>query len=54
MLKEKLSILKELWLYFKIRRRGVIFALIIFIVILGFMITLAENPVLAPFIYPIF
>ena len=54
MIFDKLAIFKELWLYLKIRRRGLIFALIIFIVLLGLLITLAESPILAPFIYPLF
>lgn len=49
-----LDLLKELWLYLKIRRNFIIVFVIIFLLILGVLVFLAESPVLAPFIYPIF
>jgi hypothetical protein len=52
-MKEKFFIFKELWLYLRVRRQWLIFFILLFLVLLGFLLTLAQSPVLAPFIYPL-
>jgi len=53
-MKEKLYIFKEIWLYLRAHKRGPVAALVVFFILLGLLLALAELPVLAPFIYPLF
>jgi len=51
---EKLSFIKEVWLYIKIRKKWWIAPLILFFVFLSFLIIFAETSVFAPIIYTFF
>ncbi|MEG8946430.1 DUF5989 family protein [Rosettibacter firmus] len=50
----KLSILKELWMFLKERKKWWLLPIVIFLVILGGLIILTQGSALAPFIYAIF
>ncbi|KUG26451.1 hypothetical protein ASZ90_003715 [hydrocarbon metagenome] len=50
----KLSILSELWLFLKVRKKWWLLPIIIFLVLLGGLIVLTQGSALAPFIYAIF
>ncbi len=51
---EKLSTLAEIWEFLKVRKKWWLFPIIIFLVILGFFVVVAQGSTLAPFIYTIF
>lgn len=53
-MKEKLSMLKELWLYALVRRRFFLAGVFVFLLFLSLLIAIAETPALLPFIYPLF
>jgi hypothetical protein len=50
----KLSIIKEFWEFMRTRKKWWIGPIVLFLVILGFFIVLAQGSALAPFIYSLF
>lgn len=50
----KLYILKELWLFLRVRKKWWLTPIILFLVLLGVLIVITEGSALAPFIYTIF
>jgi len=50
----KLSIIKELWQFLKVRKKWWLAPILIMLVLLGGLIILAQGSALAPFIYAIF
>lgn len=50
----KLSILKELWDFLKVRKKWWLAPIIIVLVLLGALIVLTESTAVAPFIYTLF
>ncbi len=50
----KLSILKELWEFIKVRKKWWLFPIIFFLAVFGVLIIFAEGSALAPFIYTLF
>ena len=50
----KISILKELWEFFKVRKKWWLAPIVIFLVLFGALIILTEGSALAPFIYALF
>ena len=50
----KASILKELWLFLRVRKKWWLGPVIIILVLLSLVIVLAEGSALAPFIYALF
>ena len=49
-----MGLLKEIWLYLRIRKRWWLAPLLIVLLLLGFLIMAAQAPVAAPFIYTLF
>ncbi|NWF88828.1 MAG: hypothetical protein HXY50_05110 [Ignavibacteriaceae bacterium] len=50
----KLSIIKELWQFLKVRKKWWLAPILIMLVLLGGLIVLTQGSALAPFIYAIF
>jgi len=50
----KLSILKELWDFLKVRKKWWLAPILVFLILLGGLIILTKGSALAPFIYAIF
>ena len=50
----KLSILKELWEFLKVRKKWWLAPIIIVLVLLGALIVLTESSAVTPFIYTLF
>ena len=50
----QLSILKEFWLYMRVRKKWWLGPIIFILVVLGIFIVLVEGSAIAPFIYTIF
>lgn len=50
----KLSILKEFWLFMKIRKKWWLAPIVIILLLLGIIAVFAEGSALAPFIYTVF
>ncbi len=50
----KLSIVGELWGFLRVRKKWWLAPIIIFLILLGAIIVLAEGSALAPFIYTLF
>jgi hypothetical protein len=50
----KLSIVKELWQFLKVRKKWWLAPILIMLVLLGGLIILTQGSALAPFIYAIF
>jgi hypothetical protein len=50
----KLSIITEIWIFLKVRKKWWLAPIIIFLVLLGGLIILTQGSALAPFIYTIF
>lgn len=50
----KMSILRELWAFARVRKKWWLGPIIVFIVLLGALIVIAQGSVWAPFIYPLF
>jgi len=50
----KLSIVKELWSYLKVRKKWWLFPILLFLLIIGTLLVLAEGSVVAPLIYTLF
>jgi len=53
-MKEFLELLKDIWDYFKVRKKYWLVPLIITILIMGSLIVFTQGSVVAPFIYSIF
>ena len=50
----KLSIILEFWDFMKVRKKWWLAPIIIFLVLIGTMLILAEGSAVAPFIYTLF
>ena len=50
----KILVLKEIWLFIKIRKKWWLLPIITFLVLLGALIILTQGSTLAPFIYTLF
>jgi hypothetical protein len=50
----KLSILVELWGFLRVRKKWWLAPIVVFLILLGALIVLAEGSALAPFIYTLF
>ncbi len=50
----RLSILKELWLFLKIRKKWWLAPIIVLLLILGLLIIFAQSSALGPLIYTVF
>ncbi|OQB54508.1 MAG: hypothetical protein BWX99_01991 [Deltaproteobacteria bacterium ADurb.Bin151] len=50
----KLSIVQELWSYLKVRKKWWLFPILLFLLIIGTLLVLAEGSVVAPLIYTLF
>jgi len=50
----KLSVLKELWEFLKVRKRFWLAPIIILVVFLGLLVIFAQSSAVAPFIYTLF
>ncbi len=53
-MKDALSLLIEIWHYLVIRRRWLIVTFVVFLLILAVLVTVADSPYLAPFVYSLF
>lgn len=49
-----ISVLKELWLFMKIRKKFWLLPIILIMLLLGALIVLTEGSAVAPFIYTLF
>jgi hypothetical protein len=50
----KLSTIKELWEFLRVRKKWWLLPIILFLILLGGLIVLTQGSALAPFIYAIF
>jgi len=50
----KLSILKEFWLFLRERKKYWIMPIVFFLLLLGFILVIAKGSAMAPFIYSLF
>ena len=50
----KISLMKELWDFLKVRKKWWLTPIVIILLLLGFLIVFTESSALAPFIYAIF
>ncbi len=50
----KLSILKELWDFLRVRKRWWLVPIVIMLLLLGLLIIFTESSAVAPFIYTLF
>lgn len=50
----KLSIIKELWLFMRVRKKWWLGPIIFFLVLLGLIFVFTEGSAIAPFIYTLF
>jgi hypothetical protein len=48
------SLLAELWAYMRVRKKFWLLPLLIVLLLVGFLLVLAQGSALAPFIYTIF
>jgi len=49
-----MSLLKEFWLFLKVRKKWWLLPIIVVMVLLGSLLVFAQGSALAPFIYTIF
>jgi hypothetical protein len=49
-----MSLLKELWLYLKARKKFWLLPIFIVLLLLGMLLVFAQGSVIAPFIYTLF
>ncbi len=49
-----MSLLKEFWLFLRVRKKWWLLPIIIVMVLLGMLLVFAQGSALAPFIYTIF
>jgi len=52
--RERLSLVRELWLFLKVRKRLWLAPILIILILLGLIVVFTESSALAPFIYAIF
>jgi hypothetical protein len=50
----KVSILREFWMFLRVRKKYWLLPIVIFLVLLGALIVLTEGSAIAPFIYTLF
>ena len=50
----KLGILKEFWDFLRVRKKFWLLPIVVMLLLLGALIILTQNPVVAPFIYTMF
>jgi len=50
----KMSILKELWDFLKVRKRWWLTPIVVMLLLLGLLIIFTESSAVAPFIYTLF
>jgi hypothetical protein len=50
----KVSILREFWMFLRVRKKFWLLPIVIFLVLLGALIVLTEGSAIAPFIYALF
>ncbi|MFH1395210.1 MAG: DUF5989 family protein [Candidatus Omnitrophota bacterium] len=50
----KISIMKELWDFLKVRKKWWLLPLIVILLLLGMIILFTESSAIAPFIYTLF
>ncbi|MAF42798.1 MAG: hypothetical protein CMI54_01335 [Parcubacteria group bacterium] len=50
----KLSIFRELWSFFLVRKKWWLLPIMVFLILFGFLMLFAQSSVLGPFIYTIF
>ncbi len=50
----KLSLIKELWEFLKIRKKWWLLPIVIFLGLFGTLLVLSQGSVVAPFIYTLF
>lgn len=50
----KLSFIKELWSFLKVRKKWWLLPIVITLILLGLLIVLTEGSAIAPFIYTLF
>lgn len=50
----RLSILRDLWGFLRVRKKWWLAPIMIFLILLGALLVLAEGSALAPFIYTLF
>jgi len=49
-----MSILKELWVFFKVRKKYWLLPILLIMVVLGGLLVLSQGSPVAPFIYALF
>ena len=49
-----MDFLKELWMFLKLRKKFWLLPIILVMLLLGFLLVVAEGSALAPFIYTLF
>ncbi len=52
--RERVSLLREFWLFLKMRKRLWLAPIVIILILLALVVVFAESSALAPFIYAIF
>jgi hypothetical protein len=52
--KERLSIIGELWMFMKVRKKWWLGPIVVMLVLLGLLIVLTQGTAVAPFIYTLF
>lgn len=50
----KLSIIREFWVFLRVRKKWWLLPIIFFLILLGGLVILTEGSALAPFIYTLF
>jgi len=50
----KLSVLPDIWLFLRVRKKWWLAPIIVFLLLLGTLLVFAEGSALAPFIYTLF
>ncbi|MGE5343715.1 MAG: DUF5989 family protein [Candidatus Omnitrophota bacterium] len=50
----KLSVIKELWKFLRVRKKYWLIPVILVLLLLGILLVLTESSAIAPFIYAIF
>jgi hypothetical protein len=51
---EKISIIKEFWVFLRYRKKLWLAPIVLFLIFLGALIVITEGSALAPFIYALF
>ena len=53
-MRNNISILRELWLFMRVRKKWWLLPIIIVLLVVGGLLVVAQGSVLAPFIYTVF